>query len=97
MILSRWGGRNVGEATTWGGQHRRESPPVRPDYPLTAPVRPPTMRRWKIRKKMTAGTIDNEVKASTLAVSTEYCDANDCTPSGNVYDDSLFRMKSGSM
>jgi hypothetical protein len=54
------------------------------------------MRFWKIKKNTTAGTIDNDVNAST-AVSTEYCEANDWTPRGSVYDDSLFRMKSGSM
>jgi hypothetical protein len=53
-------------------------------HPFTAPVRPPTMRRSKMLKKMSAGIIDSDVKASTLAVSTEYCDAKACTPSGSV-------------
>jgi hypothetical protein len=66
-------------------------------HPFTAPVRPPTMRRWKIVKNTSAGIIDIEVNASTLAVSTEYCDENDCTPSGSVYAASLFRMNSGRM
>ncbi len=57
---------------------------LRPGHPFTAPVRPPTMRRSKIEKKMSAGIIDSDVNASTLAVSTEYCDENDCTPSGSV-------------
>ena len=55
------------------------------------------MRRSKMLKKMSAGIIDSEVKASTLAVSTEYCDAKACTPSGSVKDASLFRMNSGRM
>jgi hypothetical protein len=42
------------------------------------------MRFWKIKKKITAGIIDKDVNASTRAVSTEYCDANDWTPSGSV-------------
>ena len=45
-------------------------------HPLTAPVRPPTIRRSNRLKNTSAGSIDNEVKASTLAVSTEYCDEN---------------------
>ena len=42
------------------------------------------MRRSKRLKNTSAGIIDSEVKASTFAVSTEYCDANACTPSGSV-------------
>ena len=52
--------------------------------PLTAPVSPPTMRRSNRLKNTRAGIIDNDVNASTLAVSTEYCDENACTPSGSV-------------
>src|SRR5690606_37019672 len=40
--------------------------------PLTAPVSPPTIRRSKSEKNTSAGIIDNEVKARTAAVSTEY-------------------------
>ena len=40
------------------------------------------MRRSNRLKNTSAGIIDNEVNASTFAVSTEYCDANACTPSG---------------
>jgi hypothetical protein len=36
------------------------------------------------------------VNASTFAVSTEYCDANACTPSGSVKASWSFRMNSGS-
>jgi hypothetical protein len=42
--------------------------------PLTAPVNPPTMRRWAMVKKMSVGSIDSAVKAKTFAVSAEYCD-----------------------
>ena len=35
-------------------------------HPLTAPVRPPTMRRSKMLKKTSAGIIASEVNASTL-------------------------------
>ena len=52
--------------------------------PFTAPVRPPTMRRWNRLKNTNAGIIDKEVNARTLAVSTEYCDAKACTPRGSV-------------
>src|SRR5690606_32050010 len=52
--------------------------------PLTAPVRPPTIRFSKNEKKMSAGIIDSEVNASTRAVSTEYSDENAWTPSGRV-------------
>ena len=55
--------------------------------PLTAPVRPPTMRRSKRLKKTSAGIIDSDANASTRAVSTAYCDANAWTPRGNVYED----------
>ena len=64
---------------------------------VTAPVRPPTMRRSKMLKNSSAGSIDSEVKARTAAVSTEYCDANACTPSGSVYLLGSTRMNSGSM
>ena len=43
-----------------------------------------------------AGIIDSEVKARTLAVSTEYWDENAWTPSGSVKEASLFKMNSGS-
>src|SRR5450756_2222791 len=68
-----------------------------PTQPLTAPVRPPTMRRSNSEKNTSAGIIDSDVNASTRAVSTEYCDANDWTPRGSVYEDSLLSMNSGSM
>ena len=55
------------------------------------------MRRSKRLKKTSAGIIDSEVNASTFAVSTAYCEANACTPSGSVYAASLFRMNSGRM
>ena len=54
------------------------------------------MRRSNRLKKTSAGIIDSDVNASTFAVSTEYCDANACTPSGSVKVASLFRMNSGS-
>jgi hypothetical protein len=47
--------------------------------PLTAPVSPPTTRRSNKLKNTSAGIIDNEVNASTFAVSTEYCDAKAST------------------
>ena len=53
-------------------------------HPFTAPVRPPTIRRSNRLKNTSAGIIDSEVNASTRAVSTEYCDANACAPSGSV-------------
>ncbi len=40
-------------------------------HPLTAPVRPPTMRRWARVKNSSAGSIAIEVNASTPAVSCE--------------------------
>src|SRR5919107_455242 len=64
--------------------------------PLTAPVRPPTMRRSNRLKNASAGSMDSDVKARTFAVSTEYCEANACTPRGNVNVESSFRMNSGS-
>src|SRR6478672_3781536 len=39
------------------------------DQPLTAPERPPTMRRSANRKKASAGIIESVVKARTPAVS----------------------------
>src|SRR5690606_31237768 len=66
----------------------------RPAHPFTAPVRPPTIRRSNAEKKTSAGIIDNETKASARAVSTEYCDANACTPSGSVYSAVSLRRKS---
>ncbi len=57
---------------------------VRRRHPFTAPVRPPTIRRWKTAKNTSAGIIDSEVNARTRAVSTEYCDENAWTPSGSV-------------
>ena len=44
------------------------------------------IRRSKSEKNTRAGIIDRDVNASTRAVSTEYCAANACTPSGKVYD-----------
>jgi hypothetical protein len=35
-------------------------------------------------KNTSAGIMDRDVNARTLAVSTEYCDANAWTPSGSV-------------
>ena len=58
--------------------------PLERAHPFTAPVRPPTMRRWNTAKNASAGIIDSEVNARTRAVSTEYCDENACTPSGSV-------------
>src|SRR5690625_3441160 len=46
---------------------------------------------------MSAGSIVGAVNAKTCAGSIEYCDANDCTPSGSVYDPSLFKMNRGKM
>src|SRR5690606_26357847 len=66
-------------------------------HPFTAPVRPPTMRRSNRLKKISAGSIDSEVYARTRAVSTEYCDAKFCTPSGSVNSAWSLRMNSGSM
>ena len=60
---------------------RRGFPRVQP---LTAPVRPPTIRFWNIPKKTNAGNIASEVNARTFAVSTEYCEENAWTPSGSV-------------
>ena len=54
------------------------------------------MRRSNRLKNTNAGIIDSEVNASTFAVSTEYCDAKACTPSGRVKVSWLFRMNSGS-
>src|SRR5665213_921836 len=65
--------------------------------PLTAPVRPPTMRRWAIVKKMSVGSIDSAVNAKTFAVSAEYCDWNVATPSGNVKWIWLLNTNSGKM
>src|SRR5690606_33129161 len=80
------------------GRRRRGRRPRRlVGQPLTAPVRPPTMRRSNSEKKMSAGIIDSDVNASTRAVSTEYWEENAGTPSGSVYDISSFRMNSGSM
>ena len=58
-------------------RNRRESDVA---HPLTAPVRPPTIRRSNRLKNTSAGIIDSDVKASTFAVSTEYCDEKACTP-----------------
>ena len=48
-------------------------PPDGLRQPLTAPDRPLMMRCSKIEKNTSAGIMDREVNASTLAVSTEYC------------------------
>jgi LacI family transcriptional regulator len=41
----------------------------RRDQPLTAPVNPPTILRSKSEKKISAGSIDSDVYANTIAVS----------------------------
>ncbi len=54
------------------------------------------MRRSKMVKNSSAGIIDSDVNASTMAVSTEYCELNCCTPSGRVNCEMSLRMNSGS-
>ena len=50
----------------------QRSPRLVAGYPLTAPERPPTMRRSAARKKISAGIIPTAVKARIAAVSCEY-------------------------
>ena len=54
------------------------------------------MRRSASTKKPSAGIIDSAVKASTRAVSCEYCDWKFATPSGNVKCAESLNIRNGS-
>src|SRR5690606_23945126 len=70
-----------------GAERTCRGPRCGPRYgrkPFTAPRSPPTMRFSKTEKKISAGSMAREVKASTFAVSVEYWEENTWTPSGRV-------------